>query len=88
MAPPTYCVLCGMNWKNIEHMFVNYLKIKNMWNHLSNALGSNIEFGEGIGTGLWLRKRKCSDSVCVSFVIVVVLLMVWKTICNAIFKGI
>lgn len=88
MAPPTYCVLCGMNWKNIEHMFVNYLKIKNMWNHLSNALGSNIEFGEGIGTGLWLRKRKCSDPVCVYFVIVVVLLMVWKTICNAIFKGI
>lgn len=79
---------CGLNWENIEHLSVKCLKIKIIWSHLSNVLSSNIEFCEGITIELLLRMRKCSDTICLSSVIVVVLWMVWETRCNVIFRGI
>ena len=72
-APPTYCVLCGLNWENMEHLFVNCPKSYHLWSQLSDHLGSNIEFNVGVLNGDWLTNHGSKDYVFISYVIAVLL---------------
>lgn len=79
------CTFCGLHKDNTEHLFNLCPKTQSIWRNLGIKLATSLPFTDGFSSGSWLLNSSYSKYIV--SVIFAGAWFIWKSRCDAIFKG-
>lgn len=86
MGPNTLCVLCGLEYQTIEHLYNFCPKSQVVWALIGDSIDKHISFQNGIISSNWLSYSQAKKSIFVQSIIATIVRFIWKPRWNCIFK--